>query len=366
MIKDKKVVKCSNKVARSAQKLSVLEQRIVYSAVAQTPADKQITCEDEFYLSLDDLHKLGGATSNDTYQQLKNASINLMRRLITLAPTDREDGMTWVFPWCQAAGYNEQKGMIAIRFSYNIIPYLKEAKERFIQYNLEEITGFRSVYTQPLYSRLLLHMRDRETGRVKQRWSETIPLDELKPTLNAETYEKFYDLKRKVLDIATKQINESPYTRYKLKWSVDEKSKVGKRVTAIRFDMVLKPHVVDCPDPDLDTIDISSGLTRRQATLSDEQIEKYADFLTNPASGLKREKPDLDTLYLVFRLHEYLLKNYKDLKRIDINTDMSGYKKWMQEKLADPDFVHLIYKPFLKQTGFDPDYARNNRTKPRK
>ena len=132
MLKDPNLVKYSNKVVRSAQRLSLLEQRIVFSAIAKTPADHQITYEDVFYLRLEDLRRLGGTVSNHTYQQLKDAAINLMRRLITLAPCDREKGMTWVFPWCHAAGYNEEKGMIAVQFSPRIIPFLKEVRERFI------------------------------------------------------------------------------------------------------------------------------------------------------------------------------------------------------------------------------------------
>lgn len=48
MIKDPNLVKYSNKVVRSAQRLSLLEQRILYSAIAKSPADHQITCEDVF------------------------------------------------------------------------------------------------------------------------------------------------------------------------------------------------------------------------------------------------------------------------------------------------------------------------------
>ena len=247
MIKDPNLVKYSNKVVRSAQRLSLLEQRILYSAIAKSPADHQITCEDVFYLRLEELRRLGGAVSNDTYQQLKDAAINLMRRFITLSPKDREKGMTWVFPWCQSAGYNEELGMIAIRFSHDILPYLKGVRERFIQYDLEEITGFRSVYTQPLYARLMLHMRNKDNGGIKQRWSETIPLDELRPTLDAEKYTAFGQFKLRVLNVAVQQINDSVFTRFNVKWAVDEDSKIGKRVTAIRFNMSLKAHLVGDP-----------------------------------------------------------------------------------------------------------------------
>ncbi len=346
MIKDPNLVKYSNKVVRSAQRLSLLEQRIVFSAIAKTPADHQITCEDVFYLRLDELRRLGSAVSNDTYQQLKDAAINLMRRFITLAPKDREKGMTWVFPWCQSAGYNEERGMIAIRFSHDILPYLKGVRERFIQYDLEEITGFRSVYTQPLYARLMLHMRNKDNGGIKQRWSETITLDELRPTLDAEQYERFSNFRQKVLEPACRQINESVYTRFTVKWSVDEDSKIGKRVTAIKFSMSLRPHLVADPEPDTDTVDWVSGLTRRQATLTEPQIVMVADWLSGKnKTVLEKHGTNVSEIY------EFLRRQKQIPARLDAN-NLDEYRKWFRRKLIDPEFVMLI-SPILKKLEFN-------------
>lgn len=346
MIKDPNLVKYSNKVVRSAQRLSLLEQRILYSAIAKSPADHQITCEDVFYLRLEELRRLGGAVSNDTYQQLKEAAINLMRRFITLAPKDREKGMTWVFPWCQSAGYNEEKEMIAVRFSHDILPYLKGVRERFIQYDLEEITGFRSVYTQPLYARLMLHMRNKDNGGIKQRWSETIPLDELRLTLDAERYDRFSNFRQKVLEPACRQINESVFTRFSVKWAIDEDSKIGKRVTAIRFTMSLRPHLVADPEPDTDTVDWVSGLTRRQATLSESQIVMVADWLSGTnKTVLEKHGTNVSEVY------EFLRRQKQIPSRLDANNP-AEYKKWLRKKLIDPEFVMLI-SPILKKLEFN-------------
>ena len=346
MIKDPNLVKYSNKVVRSAQRLSLLEQRILYSAIAKSPADHQITCEDVFYLRLDELRRLGGAVSNDTYQQLKDAAINLMRRFITLSPKDREKGMTWVFPWCQSAGYNEELGMIAIRFSHDILPYLKGVRERFIQYDLEEITGFRSVYTQPLYARLMLHMRNKDNGGIKQRWSETIPLDELRPTLDAEKYTAFGQFKLRVLNVAVQQINDSVFTRFNVKWAVDEDSKIGKRVTAIRFNMSLKAHLVADPEPDTDTVDWVSGLTRRQATLTEPQIVMVADWLSGKnKTVLEKHGTTVSDVY------EFLRRQKQIPSRLDTN-NVDEYKKWFRKKLIDPEFVMLI-SPILRKLEFN-------------
>ena len=344
MIKDPNLVKYSNKVVRSAQRLSLLEQRILYSAIAKSPADHQITCEDVFYLRLEELRRLGGAVSNDTYQQLKDAAINLMRRFITLSPKDREKGMTWVFPWCQSAGYNEELGMIAIRFSHDILPYLKGVRERFIQYDLEEITGFRSVYTQPLYARLMLHMRNKDNGGIKQRWSETIPLDELRPTLDAEKYTAFGQFKLRVLNVAVQQINDSVFTRFNVKWAVDEDSKIGKRVTAIRFNMSLKAHLVADPEPD--TVDWVSGLTRRQATLTEPQIVMVADWLSGKnKTVLEKHGTTVSDVY------EFLRRQKQIPYRLDTN-NVDEYKKWFRKKLIDPEFVMLI-SPILRKLEFN-------------
>lgn len=346
MLKDPNLVKYSNKVVRSAQRLSLLEQRIVFSAIAQVPLGTEITSEDKFYLRLEDLKKLGGAVSNDSYELLKEAADRLLTRTITLAPIDRKKGMTWTFLWCQASGYNDEKRMIGIQFSSMIIPFLKEVRERFVQYDLEEITGFRSVYTQPLYARLMLHMRNKDTGGIKQRWSETIPLDELRLTLDAEKYSAFGQFKLRVLNVAVQQINESVYTRFTVKWSIDEDSKIGKRVTAIRFSMSLRPHLVTDPEPDTDTVDWVSGLTRRQATLTEPQIVMVADWLSGKnKTVLEKHGTNVSEVY------EFLRRQKQIPAKLDPNNP-DEYKKWLRKKLIDPEFVMLI-SPILRKLEFN-------------
>lgn len=346
MLKDPNLVKYSNKVVRSAQRLSLLEQRIVFSAIAQVPLGTEITSEDKFYLRLEDLKKLGGAVSNDSYELLKEAADRLLTRTITLAPIDRKKGMTWTFLWCQASGYNDEKRMIGIQFSSMIIPFLKEVRERFVQYDLEEITGFRSVYTQPLYARLMLHMRNKDTGGIKQRWSETIPLDELRLTLDAEKYSAFGQFKLRVLNVAVQQINESGYTRFTVKWSIDEDSKIGKRVTAIRFSMSLRPHLVTDPEPDTDTVDWVSGLTRRQATLTEPQIVMVADWLSGKnKTVLEKHGTNVSEVY------EFLRRQKQIPAKLDANNP-DEYKKWLRKKLIDPEFVMLI-SPILRKLEFN-------------
>ena len=236
--------------------------------------------------------------------------------------------------------------MIAIQFSSRIIPFLKEVRERFIQYELEEITGFRSVYTQPLYARLMLHMRNKDNGGIKQRWSETIPLDQLRLTLDAEKYDRFSNFRQKVLEVAVQQINESVYTRFTVKWAVDEDSKIGKRVTAIRFTMSLRPHLVADPEPDTDTVDWVSGLTRRQATLTESQIVMVADWLSGKnKTVLEKHGTNVSDVY------EFLRRQKQIPSRLD-TYNLDEYRKWFRKRLIDPEFVMLI-SPILKKLDFN-------------
>ena len=285
-------VKYSNVIVRSAQRLNLVEQRIIFNAISKIPPNKKIEPTDTFYISAEEYANLSKEPDlKNAYRDLKTSAKSLLRRFVTLAEEDSA-GKTIKeieFNWLSAGHYLESEGLIGISFNPFMIPYINLLRERFTLFELREITGFRSSYTQPLYVRLMQYMREPKTSEMKQSWIEYIDIEDLKIMLDATKYARYPDFKRKVLDIACRQINESEYTKFTVKFEPHKKEK--KRVISLKFSMRLKKQAqivnqsTDIPsvaeqNPDTDTVDMFSGLTTRQATLTERQVVMLADWLT--------------------------------------------------------------------------------------
>ena len=91
-------------------------------------------------------------------------------------------------------------GTIEIRIDNDMKPYLLHLKERFTQYELLYTLAMRSQYSVHIYE----FLKSLEYRHAKIEFD----IEELKKKLMAEHYKRFPDFKRKVLDIAIREIND--------------------------------------------------------------------------------------------------------------------------------------------------------------
>ena len=100
------------------------------------------------------------------------------------------------------------------------------------------------------------------------------------------------------------------------------------------------------PEPDTDTVDWVSGLTRRQATLTEPQIVMVADWLSGKnKTVLEKHGTNVSEVY------EFLRRQKQIPAKLDANNP-DEYKKWLRKKLIDPEFVMLI-SPILRKLEFN-------------
>lgn len=340
------IVKYSNYVTRASQRLTLAEQRIILCAISQVP-NRPITIEDKFYVTAEEYAKLcPGTNAKDIYDDMRKAVDTLYDRSITLDFEDQGKVVGKIrFRWVSSAEYRDGEGRVAVRFGYEMIPYVNLLRENFSQFNLGEITGFRSAYTQPLYVRLMQYKRDLKTQHEKSSWSEIIAVDHLKSVLDACKYAGFGEFRRAALDVAIKQINESEFTKFTVKYQVYGKEL--KKVVSLKFTMTLKPQaLVDLsPDGELDTADLFAGISIRQATLTDKQKDMYSDMLC----GINQKNRALaDEFY------KFVRKNYKIGTKYVVDHNRERYKDDVSKLLEDPNFVVEIFEDFLKPLGFKP------------
>ena len=123
------------------------------------------------------------------------------------------------------AEYNHKKGSITIEFTDRIMPYLAQAKQRFVLYNLKEIANFGSLYTTRLYE-LIQEFKD--TGHVIK---SVVQLRDIFAV--GSQYLKYNDFKRKTFAHAVDEIN----SQFDLKLTFEE-VKDGRKVVAIKFAFI--------------------------------------------------------------------------------------------------------------------------------
>ena len=109
-----------------------------------------------------------------------------------------EDGSETVLAWLDSVTISKNSGTIKVRISEAMKPYLLFLKERYTRYEFLYTLAMKSQYSLRLYELLKSYEFQR---------SRTFDIDELKLRLSAESYTRFPDFKRYVLDRAIKEIN---------------------------------------------------------------------------------------------------------------------------------------------------------------
>lgn len=213
MAKNNLIVK-SNHVVEASYTLTTIEQRLILSAIGKVPKGEEVTAKVLYPITLEDVVKLGG-DAKIFNRDIKEALSRLYERSIVLRGNDESTSFRWI-----QQKRETPSGEFSIRFSEPILPFLTNLKAEFTKYLESDIVGMTSHYAIRFYE---LMMQYRSVGH------REISLEDLRWMFQLQNkYPVWADLKRWVIDQATKEINQySPYTL-----EVETK-KTGRRVTSI-------------------------------------------------------------------------------------------------------------------------------------
>ena len=157
---------------------------------------------------------------HNSYRLLNKACRKLMKTDLTLARNESEE--LWQINVCSMAKYNKKEGSIIIKFTDDIMPYLSQVRQKFVLYNLKEISNFNSIYTTRLYE---LIQQFKDTGYLIK------SIEQLREIFAVGSSFKLYgDLKRYTFDHACQEINEN----YRMNLGYEE-IKEGRKVVAVKF-----------------------------------------------------------------------------------------------------------------------------------
>lgn len=152
-------VSMSNRLARSAQGLSLSEKRIVALALATVDSKStsrlaEATTELGWRTKIK-AHDYAAAFNIDTntaYDQLKAASDRLLDRMVIYEDIDKRGKPRLnKIRWVSAARYTAGDGVIELNFTPDIAPHLLGLRSHFTSYKLKHAASFESVYAWRLF-----------------------------------------------------------------------------------------------------------------------------------------------------------------------------------------------------------------------
>ncbi|MGP1681982.1 MAG: replication initiation protein RepM [Giesbergeria sp.] len=238
------MVRKDNALVNAAYTLTLAEQRLILLAVTDAAGQpdvlKDMTVYAEQYA---DRFKV---TRQAAYMALGEASRQLFERRFSYERTSSKGRPRQVVSrWIQRIEYGESEGLVKLRFADDVIPLLTDLQSRFTYYALEQVSGLTSVHAVRLYELLIAW---RSTGKT--------PVFEVadfrqRVGIAADEYPRMEAFKRRVLDLAIKQINE--HTDITASY---EQHKRGRAITGFSFTFTLKN-----PGRDPNTIDLLTGTT---------------------------------------------------------------------------------------------------------
>lgn len=242
------VAKSNQIVQKSRYDFSVAEQRtIAYICSKIKPTNSSnMPYQLEYEFSIVDYARTCGFdTGGKFYNDVKTTLKSLRDKSMWLT---LPDGSETTVGWLAKATINKKSGIAKIKIDEDLAPYLFDLKTKFLSYGLKNILNMKSQYSIRLYE-LLKSYHDMKIGQIDRRkaverdiapqetyW--TVELDELKKRLmveNIKTYNNFKDFRKKVLEVAQKEINE--LTDINISF---EPITQGRKVVQIRFKVCRK------------------------------------------------------------------------------------------------------------------------------
>lgn len=228
-------IRQDNAITRASYDMTALEKNILYVLISQINAHD--APGKSYFISAREIMDRTGDEID--VKLFKRASKQLITRYFE----------TWIAPdkllqatFISSAVYHMGKGLIEIEVSKHVLPLFAELKQRFTTMQLNTALSLNSKYSKRLYElvSMLKNMKDP---------TQTIDLIELKKMLavinkeGKDTYPKFSDFKKRVLEPAEKEINGLMGADLKFRYETfgDKNSvKYGgtsgrKAVTSIKF-----------------------------------------------------------------------------------------------------------------------------------
>lgn len=218
------VVRKSNLLIESICKATTNEKRVVIMGASKVRKDDPVGQTYSFHLS--EIKKYSGVQNKRFYKDLAEAIVSIKRRDLWLK---QESGRFELTNWFSWIDYDEKTLTLKFRFDQSVHEFLTVLGENFTTYLVSNAISLNKAQYITLFE-LLKSYEYKGNGK---KFYREIEIDYLSERLNlSETgYDKFYDIKRFIIEPAVKAINEcTDIFIYKVDYI-----KTGRKYTGISF-----------------------------------------------------------------------------------------------------------------------------------
>ena len=260
----------SNKLVQALQTLSLSETRLLQLAIVDARETGQGLSTDE-PLELNALRyaKAFNVSADAAYLALIEAEDSLFKRQFTIT---NDDGSLTKSRWIQDANYRKGEGRILVTLTRVVIEHVTKIdgfEQYFTSYHLSKTSEFKSVYAVRLYELLI---QWKSVGK-----TPIFELNKFRSQLGigVNEYTRMEAFKRRVLDIATDQINE--YSDITVKY---EQHKKGRSISGFSFSFkqkkIIYQQIESKRDPNI--LDIFSKVTNAQRHLFANKLAELPEM----------------------------------------------------------------------------------------
>lgn len=245
--------------------LSIEEQKVILTLASMVKSEDEEFKSYRFNIA--DFINLIGIKNKSQYTEIPRITKELMKKVFEI----QEENKVIQVAWLSSAIYEKGSGYVELEFSPRLKPYMLKLNSMFTQYKLGNILMMKSKYSPRFYEFL-------KCNEFKNQGFE-IELDELKCLLKIkDSYDRFYDFKKKVLLYSQKEINELTDITFEF-----EEIKQGRKIDKIRFYITSKckkaenvsKEELEEAEPDLD--DLADQL--RKIIQEDLRTKEYKALL---------------------------------------------------------------------------------------
>ncbi|MFG0635057.1 replication initiation protein RepM [Acinetobacter soli] len=227
----KKIVVKDNALMHSSYSLDLTQQRLILLAIVEArESGRGINTNDPLQVHADSYANQFSVHRNTAYQALKDACNNLFNRQFSYQQFNEKNNVENILSrWVSEIRYVEEEAVVKLVFAPAVVPLITRLEEHFTNYELQQVSHLSSGYALRLYE-LLISWRSKAKTPVFE-------LEDLRNKLGV--HEKEYlvicDLKKRVIDLAIKQINM--HTDITVKY---EQHKKGRRISGFSFSFKQK------------------------------------------------------------------------------------------------------------------------------
>lgn len=218
MDKNYLVTKSNYFIMNSSYDLSLEEQKIILTLASMVqPIDEEFK---SYNFRIADFMELLGVEDKSKYTEIPKITKELMKKVLEI-----QEGNTLLqVAWLNSARYEKGSGMVTLKFSPDLKPYMLQLKEKFTQYQLANILSMKSKYSPRVYEIL-------KCNEFKKQGYIEIEISDLRKLLKADNvYPLYNDFKRFVIERTQKELKKTSDINFDF-----EEIKTGRKVTSLRF-----------------------------------------------------------------------------------------------------------------------------------